>query len=178
MKRLRSRTCEGRLAAFQQSPAGPRELKRYALAVGPIRSAVGSEFRDAQLSKRRPRSTAHFAYSTGQAKTLRQQGDESPAEHLAIALERTEMTALKTSGRIDAQRDIGDDRAAANTTAIALMTPTPYFPAAKKAGIPSIIGDDPRINSNAVRAVVLWLWTCCGGSATSSGVTSWDVAPS
>jgi hypothetical protein len=35
------------------------------------------------------------------------------------------------------------------------MTPTPYLPAAKKAGMPSTIGDDPRIKSNAVRAVVL-----------------------
>ena len=44
---------------------------------------------------------------------------------------------------------------AENTRAMAAMTPTPNFPAAKKAGMPSTIGDDPRISSSAVRPVVL-----------------------
>jgi len=51
------------------------------------------------------------------------------------------------------------------------MTPTPYFLAAKKAGMPSTMGEDPRISNNAVRAVVLYLCACNGGDATTSGVT-------
>jgi hypothetical protein len=39
----------------------------------------------------------------------------------------------------------------ANTTAMMRITVGPYLPAAKKAGIPSIIGDEPKMRSSAVR---------------------------
>ena len=39
------------------------------------------------------------------------QGNESSAQHLAIALKRTKMNTLNTSGRIDAQQNISHDRA-------------------------------------------------------------------
>ena len=37
------------------------------------------------------------------------------------------------------------------TTDITVIRPTPYLLAAKNAGMPSTIGDDPRINSKVVR---------------------------
>ena len=39
----------------------------------------------------------------------------------------------------------------ANTSAMIANCRTPYLEAAKNAGMPSIIGDDPRININAIR---------------------------
>ena len=64
----------------------------------------------------------------------------------------------------------------ANTAAIGMISPSPYFAAAKNAGMPSTIGDEPRISSSAVRAVVLWRCTCSGGSAANPARTGWAVA--
>jgi len=44
---------------------------------------------------------------------------------------------------------------AAKTTAMIASCPGPYLAAAKNAGIPSTIGDEPMIRSNAVRDDVL-----------------------
>ncbi len=58
---------------------------------------------------------------------------------------------------------------AANTAAIGASKGVPYFAAAKNAGMPSTIGDEPRISKSAVRAVVLWRCLCSGGSSRDVG---------
>ena len=64
----------------------------------------------------------------------------------------------------------------AKTTDMTMMRPTPNRLAAKKAGMPSTMGDEPRINNNAVRAVVLCRCTCGGGSAAVLSLMGCDVS--
>lgn len=60
---------------------------------------------------------------------------------------------------------------AANTIAMNTITATPKRLAAKKAGMPSTMGDEPRISSRAVLAVVLCSWAWSGGVVSVVGVT-------
>ncbi|MDA8251763.1 MAG: hypothetical protein M0Z28_21695 [Rhodospirillales bacterium] len=48
----------------------------------------------------------------------------------------------------------------ANTMAMTTMTSMPNLPAAKKAGMPSTIGDEPRISIRAVRDDVFGRCLC------------------
>ena len=62
----------------------------------------------------------------------------------------------------------------ANTSAIAMSTQAPKRSAAKNAGMPSIIGDDPRISRSVIRPLVLWRCLCNGASDTIVSVIGWE----
>src|SRR5689334_18730554 len=59
----------------------------------------------------------------------------------------------------------------AKTADMSAMSPGPYLDAAKKAGMPSTIGDDPRMSSKAVRDDV-----AC--AARLSAASAWSAARS
>ena len=57
------------------------------------------------------------------------------------------------------------------------ISAAPYLAAAKNAGMPSTIGEEPRTSSNAVRPLVLWRWRCNGGALANPAETACAGTP-
>ena len=68
------------------------------------------------------------------------------------------------SPRVDAEHDVRHNRAIAKHTAMMASKPAPNRAAAKKAGMPSTIGDEPRIEKQRharIRAFDATMsWSC------------------
>lgn len=143
----------------------PAPRLRHALGDAPIDQILETEIaryrcgelgrptcRDVNISSSPIDPSNHWPNPEGQSNKR----DERSTQHFAVAFESTQVHALQSGGRVDAQKHVGRDRADGEHDGHHHDEADAVLAGCKKARMPSTMGEEPRISSKAVRTVVLW----------------------